>query len=266
MRPDEERARRVGPRELSVTATPRYRFLRLLDRLIVRCLFSVEADGLEQWPVAPFQLVCSHHSGWDPMLVIAVTPALPRITWFGPREADFSRGMKNRVMAFFGGVIPFNPEKTTLVSAVRAVRRVFDAGGVLAIFAEGRVGFRESELLPFEDGAIAFAVAAGVPIVPCALVGTSVMHFRRRVRIRFGAPIPSAGMRGADGRAELEGRVRAALAGLGPDREPPLPRRLPLAWLGEVLDGAEDRAARARDRARRTAKRRGTSATPGGSR
>jgi 1-acyl-sn-glycerol-3-phosphate acyltransferase len=235
--------------------------MRWLDRTIVRALFSVHADGLERWPQAPFQLVCSHHSGWDPMLVIAVTPAMPRVTWFGPREADFSRGFKNRVMAFFGGVIPFNPEKTTLVSAVRAVRRVFDAGGVLAIFAEGRVGFRETELLPFEDGAVAFAVAAGVPIVPCAIVGSSVMHFRRRVTVRFGAPIAAAGLRGASGRAALEERVRAALVALGPAREPPIPRRRPLAWIGELLDGADDRAARARDLVLREAVERDTPAT-----
>ncbi|MGH2416882.1 MAG: 1-acyl-sn-glycerol-3-phosphate acyltransferase, partial [Candidatus Limnocylindria bacterium] len=110
---------------------------------------------------------------WDPMLALAATPESPRITWFGPKEADFSRGFRNRVMAFVGGVIPYNPEKTTLTSAVRAVRRVFEADGVLGIFAEGRIGFREAELLPFEDGAAAFAVASGVPIVPCAIVGST---------------------------------------------------------------------------------------------
>ena len=240
----QERARRTGPRELAVTVTPRYRFMRSIDRFIVRALFEVRSEGLDGWPRAPFQLVCSHHSGWDPMILIAVAPAVPRITWFGPREADFSRGFKNRVMAFFGGVIPFNPEKTTLVSAVRAVRRVFEAGGVLAIFAEGRVGFRETALLPFEDGAVAFATASGVPIVPCAMVGTTVMHFRRRVVVRFGAPIETAGARGATARAELEERVRDALLALVPAREPALPARRPLAWIGDILDGEEDRRLR----------------------
>ncbi len=114
-------------------------------------------------PVAPFQLVANHHNGFDPLLVMAAAPLAPRITWFGPKEADFSRGFKNRVMAFFGGVIPYNPDKTTLTSAVRAVRRVFEADGVLGIFAEGRIGFRETELLEFEDGAAAFAISSGVP-------------------------------------------------------------------------------------------------------
>jgi 1-acyl-sn-glycerol-3-phosphate acyltransferase len=248
-----ERARRarVGPRELAVTVTPRYRLMRWLDRLVVRSLFDVRVEGLERWPAPPFQLVCTHHSGWDPMILIAVVPAQPRITWFGPREADFSRGFKNRVMAFFGGVIPFNPEKTTLVSAVRAVRRVFDAGGVLGIFAEGRVGFRESALLQFEEGAVAFASAAAVPIVPCAITGSAELWFRKRVTVRMGDPIPSAEHRGAVGRAALEGLVVQALEALLPATEPRLPRRRPLAWIGEILDGSDDRERHARYREER---------------
>ena len=126
-----ERARRTGPRELSVAVTPRYRFMWNANRVLVRMLFDVRVSGLEHWPAAPFQLVANHHNGFDPMLVMSVAPLEPRITWFGPREADFSRGFKNRVMGFFGGMIPYNPEKTTLTSAVRAVRRVFGADGVL---------------------------------------------------------------------------------------------------------------------------------------
>jgi 1-acyl-sn-glycerol-3-phosphate acyltransferase len=235
-----DRARRTGPRELSVRVTPRYRFMWGLNRAIVRSLFDVRADGLDRWPVPPFQLVANHHNGWDPLLVLSVVPVEPRITWFGPREADFSRGFKNRVMAYFGGVIPYNPEKTTLTSAVRAVRRVFEADGVLGIFAEGRIGFRETELLPFEDGAAAFAVSSGVPVVPCAIVGSSDVWFRKRLELRFGPPIQTDAVRGRDARAALDARIREGLAALLPDREPRPPRRRPLAFLNDLLNGADD--------------------------
>jgi len=245
---DSARARRTGPRELAVAVTPRYRLMRWLVRLVVGVLFEIRQDSMDRWPAAPFLLALTHHSGWDPMIVTSVSPARPRITWFGPKEADFSRGFKNRVMAFFGGVIPYNPEKTTLVSAVRAVRRVFEADGVLAIFVEGRVGFRESELLPFEEGAVAFASASGVPIVPCAIVGSTELWFRRRVIVRFGSPIPTKGLRGASGRAQLESQVRDAMVALLPEVEPRLPRRRPLAWVGELFDGDEDRERHRRHR------------------
>jgi len=239
-----ERARRTGPRELSVEVTPRYRLMWGFIRLAIHGLFDVRVSGLEHWPAPPFQLVVNHHSGFDPMIVIAVVPLEPRITWFGPREADFSRGLKNRVMAWFGGMIPYNPAKTTLTSAVRSVRRVFAADGVLGIFAEGRIGFRESELLPFEDGAAAFAVASGVPVVPCAIVGTTTLWFRRRVEVRFGPALQTDAVRGREARAELDGRIRAAVAALLPSTEPRLPRRRPLSFLTDLFNGADDIARR----------------------
>jgi 1-acyl-sn-glycerol-3-phosphate acyltransferase len=239
-----DRARRTGPRELGGTLTTRYRAMWGMNRHLMRLLFDIRVEGLERWPAPPFQLVLNHHNGFDPMLVMAATPLEPRITWFGPRETDFSRGFKNRVMTFFGGVIPYNPEKTTLTSAVRAVRRVFSAGGVLGIFAEGRVGFRESELLALEDGAAAFALASGVPILPCAVVGSTTLWFRKRLAVRFGDPIPTAGLRGRPARAALERQMRDALIALLPTSEPRLPRRRPLVFLTDLLNGPEDVARR----------------------
>lgn len=235
---------RAGPRELSVEVTPRYRLMWALVRLMVWPLFSVRATGLEHWPRPPFQVVANHHNGWDPLLVIAATPLEPRITWFGPKEADFSRGFKNRVMGFFGGMIPYNPDKTTLTGAVRAVRRVFAAGGVLAIFAEGRIGFCESELLPFEDGAVAFAVGSGVPIVPCAIVGSTDLWFRKRVTIHFGRPLETDAVHGREARQALETQVRDAIAAMLPTDEPKLPRWRPLSFLGDVFNGPDDIARR----------------------
>lgn len=239
-----DRARRTGPRMLDVKVTPRYRLEWFALRLLVGVLFDVRVRGLEHWPAAPFQLVGNHHNGWDPMLIIGSCPLEPRITWFGPKEADFSRGFKNRVMGFFGGMIPYSPDRTTLTSAVRAVRRVFEADGVLGIFAEGRIGFRETELLPFEEGAAAFAVASGVPVVPCAIVGSTDLWFRRRIEIRFGPPLQTGAVRGRDARTELDARIRAAVQDLLPTEEPRLPPRRPLAFLTDLLNGADDVARR----------------------
>jgi 1-acyl-sn-glycerol-3-phosphate acyltransferase len=124
------------------------------------------------------------------------------------------------------------------------VRRLFAANGVLGIFAEGRIGFCESDLLPFEEGAAAFAVASGVPVVPCAIVGSTDLWFRRRIEIRFGPPIETNGIRGRDARTVLDGRIRQAVMDLLPAEEPRLPRRRPLTFLTDLLNGADDVARR----------------------
>ena len=244
MSQSDDRAKRAGPRQPGVEDSLRYRFMRAADRLLVRALLRVHTQGLERWPAAPFCLVVNHHNGWDPLIVIAVAPARPRITWFGPREADFSRGFKNRVMAFFGGVIPFNPEKTTLMSAVHAVRRVFEADGVLGIFAEGHNGFRETSIQPFEDGAVTFACLSAVPIVPCVISGTTWLWLGKRVEVRFGEPIPTDGVRGGFAREELTQRVRAAMEAMLPAAEPPPPGKRPLRDLLTDLFHAPDEAER----------------------
>ena len=58
-----ERARRTGPRELSVEVTLRYRLMWGLVRAVVRPLFAVEVKGIEHWPAPPFQIVANHHNG-----------------------------------------------------------------------------------------------------------------------------------------------------------------------------------------------------------
>jgi hypothetical protein len=83
-----------------------------------------------------------------------------------------------------------------------------------------------------------------VAVVPCAIVGSTRLWFRRRITVRFGPPISTDDVRGRDGRAELEERIRAAIADLLPRNEPPLPRRRPLSFLTDLLNGAEDIARR----------------------
>lgn len=242
--PADTAQRRRGPRIGEVRGTWRYRLMWLANRIVVRLLFDVSVEGLEHRPDPPYQIVANHHNGFDPMLLLAVTPYEPRITFFGPKEADFSRGFKNRLMGFVGSNIPYHPDRRRLTGVVRTVRRVFDAGGVMAIFAEGRIGFRESELRPFEEGAAAFAAASGVPVVPCAIIGSTQLWFRAPVVVRFGPPISVEAGDRRQARINLEQRMRDALLALLPEREPRLPRRRPLAWLTDLLNGPEDVARR----------------------
>ena len=244
----------TGSGEVRAAAAPRYPGSLVIDRryrtlwrtvrFVVRLLYRVRAAGAGRIPAAPYCLVLNHHSGWDPLLVISVSPLAPRITWFGPKEADLTKGFRNRVINFFGCAIPFDPDTSSFTAAARSVRRVFDSQGVLGIFAEGQVGFRETRLLPFKEGAVVFATASAVPIVPAALVGSTYLWLGRQIEVRFGDPIPTEGVHGHTARAALEERVRVACEALLPDGEPTLPRFRPLRVLGDLFTGGPDLARR----------------------
>jgi len=222
-----------------------YRVLRVLNRWLMRSLWRIRAEGLENWPEPPFLLVVNHHNAFDGQILLSVSPLLPRITWFGPRNENFSKGVPNRLAVWHGGVIPILPNGTDLISAVRAVRELFAAGGVLGIFPEGRAGYRESAVLPFKAGALSFATRAGVPILPATVVGSNRLWLRARMMVRFGEPIPTAGVRGEEAVAALEARVRAGMEALLPTKEPVLPRFRPLErFLTTVLEGTIDRERR----------------------
>ena len=242
--PAEARPAQAGRYPRSLVIDRRYRTLWRTVRFFVGLLYRVRAVDSNRVPDAPYCLVLNHHSGWDPLLVTAVAPLAPRITWFGPKEADLTRGFRNKVIDFFGAAIPFDPAASSFTAVAHSVRRVFQAEGVLGIFAEGQVGFCETELLPFKEGAVIFATASRVPIVPAAIVGSTYLWLGRRVEVRFGDPISTEGARGHAGRADLELRVRAACQALLPETEPVLPRFRPLRVLGDLFTGGPDLARR----------------------
>jgi hypothetical protein len=80
--------------------------------------------------------------------------------------------------------------------------------------------------------------------VPCAIVGSTEVWFRKRIQVRFGEPLATGGIRGREARADLETRLRRAVAALLPADEPAMPRRRPLRFLTDLLNGADDIARR----------------------
>ena len=108
---------------------------------------------------------------------------------------------------------------------------------MLGIFAEGRVGFRETELLPFKEGAVVFATASAVPIVPAAIVGSTYLWLGRQVEIRFGDPIPTDRHPRQSGPGRARGAGARRLRGAAPGRRAHAPA-LPAAGVpGDLFTG-----------------------------
>ena len=196
----------------------------LVCAIAIRVLFRVRLEGRARLPDGPY-LLCFNHQSWaDPFILLAILPRRPRITFFGPKEADLRVGRRNRLIAWSGMALPYRPDKTDLLGATRRVQAVFDGGGVLAIAGEGRIHAGEATLLPLDEGAAFFAQRARLPIVPVALNGTSWLVFGRRLRVRIGAPIATAGRSSReDVRALTDETWQAlhALCGGYPDPIPP---------------------------------------------
>jgi 1-acyl-sn-glycerol-3-phosphate acyltransferase len=87
-----------------------------------------------------------------------------------------------------------------------------------------------------------FAALSGVPVVPCAIVGSSTLWFRREVIVRFGEPIRVE--RGSD-RAERQAvaeRVRTGLQALLPAAEPVYPVSRPgSVFMTDLFNGPGER-------------------------
>jgi len=214
----------------------RVALVRLVCRVVVRCLFRVRVEGRANLPPGPV-ILCANHLNWaDPLVLIALLPRDRRYAMLGPAEADMRRGARNRLIAWAGFAVPFHPGRTDLLGVTRRVERVLGDGWTLVTFGEGRIHRGERELLPLAPGTAFFAFRAGVPIVPVALNGTSSLGLGRRIRLQVGEPIAGDGRPTRDGVARLTAltaeRLRALVADF-PDPPPPGPFG---RWLTELFN------------------------------
>jgi len=213
-----------GPSIHPIRRTIRYGLARSVAWIAVRALFRVHFEGRERLLPGP-ALLCFNHQSWiDPFVLMASLPWRPRLYFFGPKEEDMAVGSRNRLMTWTGTAVPYKPGKNDLLEATHKVAAVFKSGGVLAIAGEGRIHAGESVLLPLNEGAAFFAIRSGVPLVPVAINGTSWLAFGRRLRVRVGVPIPTAGRANRDSVAALTATAWSSLHTLCqgyPDPPPP---------------------------------------------
>ena len=214
----------------------RVSLVRAFCAVVVRLILRLRVEGRENLATGP-AIYCSNHLNWaDPIIYLAVLPGRPKLAMFGPREADMTKGGRNRLMTWAGFGIPYRPDKNDLIETTRRVQRVFEDGWVMFIMGEGRIHRGERELLPLADGTAYFALRSGVPVIPLAINGTSWLGFRRVVRIRVGEPIAAEGRPTRENVEALTARTADALhrlIGDFPDRPEPGPFG---RWLTEVFN------------------------------
>ncbi|MEU3409250.1 lysophospholipid acyltransferase family protein [Streptomyces sp. NPDC006670] len=175
---------------------------------LLRLLFRPRIEGLENIPDEGAAIVAGNHLSFsDHFLMPAILRR--RITFLAKAEYFTGPGLKGRLTAAFfrsAGQIPVDRSgKDAGQAALREGLGVLAKGELLGIYPEGTRS-HDGRLYKGKVGVAAMALGAGVPVVPCAMLGTfeiqppgQTLPKIRRVTIRFGAPLEFSRYAGMEG-------------------------------------------------------------------
>ena len=165
---------------------------------LLRLVFRPRIEGLENIPEEGAAIVAGNHLSFsDHFVMPAILPR--RITFLAKAEYFTGPGLKGRLTAAFFhsvGQIPVDRSgKGAGQAAIDEGLGVLRKGELLGIYPEGTRS-HDGRLYKGRVGVAAMALGAGVPVVPCAMVGTFELQppGRKvprvgRVTIRFGEPL-----------------------------------------------------------------------------
>ncbi|MGW0012719.1 lysophospholipid acyltransferase family protein [Streptomyces tendae] len=175
---------------------------------LLRVVFRPRIEGLDHVPGSAAAIVAGNHLSFsDHFLMPAVLKR--RITFLAKAEYFTGPGLKGRLTAFFfrsAGQIPVDRSgKEAGQAAIREGLGVLGRGELLGIYPEGTRS-HDGRLYKGKVGVAVMALRAGVPVVPCAMIGTFEAQPPGRkipklhpVVIRFGEPLDFSRYAGMEG-------------------------------------------------------------------
>ncbi|MFE2977739.1 lysophospholipid acyltransferase family protein [Streptomyces sp. NPDC059258] len=164
----------------------------------LRLLFRPRIEGLENIPEDGAAIVAGNHLSFsDHFLMPAIIKR--RITFLAKAEYFTGPGIKGRLTAAFfrsAGQIPVDRSgKDAGQAAIREGLGVLGKGELLGIYPEGTRS-HDGRLYKGKVGVAVMAITAGVPVIPCAMLGTfeiqppgQKLPKIKQVAIRFGEPL-----------------------------------------------------------------------------
>ncbi|MBI1240556.1 lysophospholipid acyltransferase family protein [Umezakia ovalisporum] len=197
---------------------------RCVLRSLIHVLFRVRMENLHRIPEKPAILAANHLHHLDPLLLLGELPTHPHYYVLGDARTLYNKFWKRLTLGLVGGVIPLKriwKEEIAVMEAAKAGREdlmelataieetvptggdiqtlrqierivlgILSQGDGLVLFPEGRLGSAEGHLhLPLKRGTVIYALRAGVPIVPVAIIGTHDLYLRKDLTVRFGEPL-----------------------------------------------------------------------------
>ncbi|WP_328723036.1 1-acyl-sn-glycerol-3-phosphate acyltransferase [Streptomyces sp. NBC_00247] len=175
---------------------------------LLRLLFRPRIEGLDHVPAEGAAIIAGNHLSFsDHFLMPAMLKR--RITFLAKAEYFTGPGIKGKLTAAFFhsiGQIPVDRSgKEAGAAAIREGLGVLAKGELLGIYPEGTRS-HDGRLYKGKVGVAVMAIRAGVPVIPCAMVGTFEIQppgqkvpSIRQVTIRFGEPLDFSRYAGLDG-------------------------------------------------------------------
>jgi long-chain acyl-CoA synthetase len=213
---NEEQKRWLRP--LGALGTFCARILFDLDRVLMRCLFRVRAEGLENLPHdGPYVLTPNHASYLDSLALAAALghDRLRHTYWAGWTGVAFSNPLA-RLMSRLARVVPIDPTRSA-VSSLAFGAAVLKQAQNLIWYPEGGLS-PTGKVQPFKPGIGVLLHKFHVPVVPVFLQGSraalppwTLLPHLELITVRFGQPLDPARLeREGDGK-EPHDRIANAL-------------------------------------------------------
>ncbi len=176
-----------------------YWFLKLIALgPLLRLVFRPQTDGVDNVPEdGPAILACNHLSYADWLFMPLTLPR--RVTFVAKAEYFTTPGIKGWLQKQFfsgSGQVPIDRAGADAAAgALMSAKRVLQDGGLFGIYPEGTRS-HDGRLYRGKTGVARLTLESGVPVIPCAVIGTDIVappgkKFGSVTRpvVRFGKPL-----------------------------------------------------------------------------
>lgn len=180
-----------------------YFLLRKLLTLIYHIMYNLSFEGLENIPAEGGKIYASNHRSMaDPVLL--TLPVRKRFCYMAKEEL-FRNPLFGALIRALGAypVVRGSGGDEIIEESVRRLR----TGRNLGIYPEGTRS-KDGRLGKCKSGIVLIAAKTGADIIPVGVNFEGKLHFRSRVVVRFGKPIPAAELSLSEGRPSIK-EIRA---------------------------------------------------------